>query len=68
MTARIGRVYSRTEQSTTRSPQSTLSSTDQRLLFVSRRERVREAMSIAARVVAWTAAIVGLVAIFWSAL
>jgi len=65
MTARIGRVY-RTGEESAWSKAFQLSS-DGRLLFVSRRGRLRERIGNGALVLAWTAAVLALVLGSWFA-
>lgn len=68
MTARIGRVYSRTGEGQPMNQQSSLSATDGRPHFINPRERLRDRVGTAVLVLAWAAAILGLIATFWSVL
>lgn len=66
MTARIGRVY-RTGEESAWSKAFQLSS-DGRLLFVGRRERLRQRIGNGALIVAWTAAVLALIGGSWFAM
>jgi hypothetical protein len=70
MTARIGRTYSRTEEGKAANQAAAHfpKGTDRRMLFVERRARLRDRLGTAFLVLAWAAAIVGLIATFWSIL
>jgi hypothetical protein len=70
MTARIGKTYSRTGsgKDATEGAVHFSKGTDRRMLFFDRRERLRERLGTAFLVLAWVAAIVGLIATFWSIL
>jgi hypothetical protein len=66
MTARIGRVY-RTGEESAWSKAFQLSS-DGRLLFVGRRERLRQRIGNGALIVAWTVAVLALIGGSWFAM
>jgi hypothetical protein len=70
MTARIGRAYSRTggDKVTNQGAKHFSKDIDRRMLFVDRRAWLRERLGNALLVLAWAAAIVGLIATFWSIL
>jgi hypothetical protein len=69
MTARIGQAYSRTRARKANEGAAHFStSTDRRALFIGRAARLRDRLGTALLVLAWAAAVVGLIATFWSIL
>ena len=70
MTARIGRTHSRTGagKDATEGAVHFAKGTDRRMLFMDRRAQLRDRLGTALIVLAWVAAIVGLIATFWSIL
>jgi hypothetical protein len=70
MTARIGRTYSRTGggKDATEGAIHFSKGTDRRMLFIDRRSRLRDRLGTALVVLAWVAALMGLIATFWSIL